>query len=271
MPFIESFEQKDALQSPDDIDGSVVFGTRLLQPIVSFELEPHRHERGQLLFALQGALTCDVEDGLWLVPAHTALWLPPQALHSIKASGPLEGYNVFLESKLTTELPSHPCTLAITSLVREVVARLAHFPVPYPRQGAAARLLAVLKDEISSATIEQLNLPMPRDPRLQPLVSQLLEHPDDHSPIKVWAQRLNLSERSLARIIKADTGLSFGRWRQQWMVMIALRQLSCGASVKQVALELGYESAGNFITMFRKLLGCSPSRYMARQGQAVIG
>lgn len=266
MPFIESFEQKDHLQSPDDIDGSVVFGTRLLQPIASFELEPHRHQRGQLLFALQGALTCEVENGLWLVPPHTALWLPPLALHSIKASGTLEGYNAFLESELTADLPHQPCTLAITPLVREVVARLAHFPVPYPRQGAAARLLAVLMDEISQAEIERLNLPMPSDPRLQPLVKHLIAHPDDHSSIKTWAQRLSLSERSLARIIKADTGLSFGRWRQQWMVMIALRQLSCGASVKQVALELSYESPGNFITMFRKLLGCSPARYLSRQG-----
>lgn len=89
MPFIETFEQKDDVQSPDEIEGSVVFGTRMMQPIASFELEPHRHDRGQLLFARQGSLTCEVADGLWLVPSHTVLWLPPQALHSIKFSGTL--------------------------------------------------------------------------------------------------------------------------------------------------------------------------------------
>jgi AraC-like DNA-binding protein len=36
-----------------------------------------------------------------------------------------------------------------------------------------------------------------------------------------------------------------------------------GASVKQVAIDLGYESVGSFVTMFRKALGTSPGRYMS--------
>jgi AraC-like DNA-binding protein len=35
-------------------------------------------------------------------------------------------------------------------------------------------------------------------------------------------------------------------------------------SIQRVAIDLGYDSAGSFVTMFRKTLGTSPGRYMAR-------
>lgn len=35
--------------------------------------------------------------------------------------------------------------------------------------------------------------------------------------------------------------------------------------MQQVALDLGYESVGSFVTMFRKALGTSPARYMAER------
>ncbi|MCZ8384240.1 helix-turn-helix domain-containing protein [Achromobacter xylosoxidans] len=50
--------------------------------------------------------------------------------------------------------------------------------------------------------------------------------------------------------------------------MLAVKWLSTGMSVQQVADDLGYESAGGFVTMFRKALGTSPGRYMAQRRPA---
>jgi AraC-like DNA-binding protein len=52
--------------------------------------------------------------------------------------------------------------------------------------------------------------------------------------------------------------MSFGRWRQQLSVMLAVEWLAGGASIQQVAADLGYESTPSFVTMFRKALGTSP-------------
>ena len=50
--------------------------------------------------------------------------------------------------------------------------------------------------------------------------------------------------------------------------MLAVKWLSAESSVQQVSDGLGYESAGSFVTMFRKAPGTSPGRYMAkRRGQ----
>ncbi|WP_425611679.1 helix-turn-helix domain-containing protein [Xanthomonas citri] len=72
-----------------------------------------------------------------------------------------------------------------------------------------------------------------------------------------------MSDRSLARLVQRETGLSFGRWRQQWHLIVALRQLTEGAAVQQVAGNLGYDSVTAFITMFKKMLGKPPAQYFA--------
>lgn len=74
-----------------------------------------------------------------------------------------------------------------------------------------------------------------------------------------------MSERSLLRLISRETGMSFGRWRQQLGVMLAIKWLAGGASIQQVAADLGYESVPSFVTMFRKAIGTSPGRYMAER------
>ena len=48
-------------------------------------------------------------------------------------------------------------------------------------------------------------------------------------------------------------------------VMLAVKWLAAGASIQQVAADLGYESVPSFVTMFRKTLGMAPGRYMAER------
>ena len=95
------------------------------------------------------------------------------------------------------------------------------------------------------------------------MADALVSHPEDRSTFKVWAKRLALSERSLARLMLRETGLTFGRWRQQLHLIIALRELASGVSVQNVAANLGYESVNAFITMFRKTMGSTPAHYFA--------
>lgn len=67
------------------------------------------------------------------------------------------------------------------------------------------------------------------------------------------------------RLLVAETGLSFGRWRQQLQVLLTIQKMSRGATVESVAFDLGYQSSSSFVTMFRKNLGTSPARYMAHR------
>lgn len=160
-------------------------------------------------------------------------------------------------------MPETCCTLAMTPLVRELVLFLAEQEQTYSPDSKTARLAAVLLEHIPDVPVEALHFPVSDHPKIRSMAEALFNEPDDRRTLKQWAAHLAISERSLARLIKGATGMSFGRWRQQLHLMIALSHLSEGQSVQRVAGTLGYDSVSAFITMFRKALGKSPTQYFS--------
>ena len=250
---------------PDEVPRPVVAFGAAMAEVGRIELDLHKHMKGQVLLVQQGALSCEVEGGLWIVPPRSAVWIPGGALHAIKASGMLEGFAAFVDPAVCRGLPEVCCAVSVTPLLRELLIRAAHLPALYEEGGANSRLTAVFLDELAAAQVEDLHLPMPTDTRLRKIVDLMMGAPADRGTLDVWAKRAGLSERTLARAISRETGMSFGRWRQQLGVMLAVKWLAGGASIQQVAADLGYESVPSFVTMFRKALGTSPGRYMAER------
>jgi AraC-like DNA-binding protein len=232
------------------------------------EKDFHRHRKGQLMLLLRGVLTCEVEGSLWIVPPQSALWVPGDVLHKIAAAGTIEVYIAFIDAAVSTRLAPACCAMSTTPLLRELVIRSASFPLLYPEGGAESNLIVTLLDELAASTVGNLYLPMPGEPRLRQIVDAIMARPADRGTVQTWARRVGMSERTLARLITQQTGMSFGRWRQQLHLMLAVKWLSTGASVQQVADDLGYESAGSFVTMFGRVLGTSPARYMAQRRPA---
>lgn len=222
----------------------------------------HRHRKGQLVLALHGGVTCEVPQALWMVPPQHAVWIPGGMPHSNRATDNARICFLFVEPEAVA-LPGQCCTLAISPLVRALVLHLADQDPAYASDSATARLVAVLLEQLAAAPVEQLHLPVSRHPKIQRLAQALREDPADRTTLAEWAARLAMSERSLARLVASETGLSFGRWRQQLHILIALRQLAEGATVQQVGGNLGYDSVTAFITMFKKALGQPPGRYFA--------
>jgi len=229
------------------------------------ETDFHCHRKAQLLFTARGLVTCEASKGLWIVPPQCAIWIPGDMRHNIKVVGPLEVYCLFIEPDATPALPQTCCTVSVSPLMRELIVRCSALPSLYPLDGSEARLTTVLLDELAAAPVKLLHLPMPADRRLRRIAEMLTADPSDRATMQEWARRIGVGERTLARLLLRDTGLSFGRWRQQLQIVLALQWLSQGTSVQAVAIDLGYESAGSFVTMFRKALGTSPARYMSQR------
>ncbi|MDQ0474754.1 AraC family transcriptional regulator [Labrys wisconsinensis] len=256
---------------PDEISRPVVTFGAAMAEVGRIELAPHRHRKGQILLVQRGALSCEVEGGLWIVPPRSAVWIPGGALHAIKATGTLEGFAAFVDPAVSRGLPDVCCAVSVTPLLRELLVRSARLPALYEEGGANSRLITVLLDEIAAAEVEDLHLPMPTDARLRRIVDAMMASPADRGTLDVWAQRAGLSERTLARLMSRQTGMSFGRWRQQLGVVLAVKWLAGGGSIQQVAADLGYESVPSFVTMFRKALGTSPGRYMSERHGGRLG
>ena len=224
------------------------------------EYGSHRHRKGQLILALRGAVTCEVAEALWLVPPQHAVWVPGGTPHSCRATGNAQIFFLFIEPG-KADMPEKCCTVAITPMVREMIRYLAGQNLSTLSEEPTGRLITVLLEQLYNGPVEKLNLPMPKHPKIKRISDTLIADPGDRTTLREWADRLATSERTLARLVEGETGLTFGRWRQQLHLMIALSQLAEGLSVQNIAGNLGYGSVNAFITMFKKALGKSPTQY----------
>jgi hypothetical protein len=99
---------------PDDIPRPITAFGIAMETTGRLELDFHRHKKAQVLLCLRGVLTCEAAGGLWLVPPHSAIWIPGDMLHAIKAEGTIEGYNAFLDPAIPSQLPPTCCTFTAT-------------------------------------------------------------------------------------------------------------------------------------------------------------
>lgn len=272
MPFYRSkdvdFESDDGEDfDPDDVPRAIVaVGFDMVTK--GTELDVHHHRRAQLVLTLRGVVRCEADHGVWIVPPRCAVWIPGDLPHSMILAGNVEVYCLFVDPEASFALPTQCCTLSISPLLRHLLLHVSQMPVLYDVDGADGRIATVLLDQLSAAPVEKLNFPMPVDAKLRQVAAAMMADPADRATIGEWGRRVCVAQRTLTRILQRETGMSFGRWRQQLHILIALQRLAQGASVQTVALDLGYAGASAFVTMFRKALGKPPARYLAERHTA---
>jgi AraC-like DNA-binding protein len=72
--------------------------------------------------------------------------------------------------------------------------------------------------------------------------------------------------RTIERLFKAETGLTYRQWRSRFRLMNSLEHIVNGANTTTVAHQLGYQSVSSFISAFKSLFGCTPQEYASRKG-----
>lgn len=254
---LQSFRELD----PDSLDRPAVALTVDTQERED-EVPIHTHRKGQLVLAQRGGVTCEVPSGLWMVPPRCGVWIPGGMPHSNRATANASIYFLYVDMNAAS-VPQECCTLSITPLLHEVIHRLATLAPLHDQTGPTAHLVAVLLNELIEMPTEQLHLPVMRHSKLRAIADALLENPADRRTVAEWSEAIALGERTLMRLVVAETGMTFSRWRQQLHIIIALQRLSAGHSVQSVSEVLGYDSVSAFITMFKKALGKSPARYFS--------
>ncbi|RWP88703.1 MAG: AraC family transcriptional regulator [Mesorhizobium sp.] len=243
----------------DDLSAPAI-AVRVDIPETRAEVPSHWHRKGQLVFALAGGVTCRVPSGLWMVPPHCGVWIPGGMEHSNVATANARIFFVYIEPG-AADLPERCCTLSISPLLRELIIELSDRLQDDEARGEL--LTKMLLTELPRMPVQQLHLPISSEPRLNRIAEALAQDPADRSTLADWAKRMALSESSLAHLVAKETGLSFGRWRQQLHLIVAIRELASGKSVQQVSGDLGYGSVTAFITMFKKALGKPPAKYLS--------
>lgn len=221
----------------------------------------HHHRKCQLVMPVTGFVKCKISDAIWMVPQHCAVWIPSQVPHSNKISADANVCMLFIDPDVVS-MPNKSCTISISPLLRELIVHLTQQDQHYLPTSQTARLADVLIEQLTTMPTEHFDFPIPVEPRLNAIALGLLATPSDRRTVGEWASLFAMSERTLARLVKQEIGLTFGKWRGQLHIVVALQKLASGNSVQRIADHLGYESVSAFITFFKKTLGRPPKQYM---------
>jgi AraC-like DNA-binding protein len=242
---------------------------------VSAELEDghaipeHSHPEDQLLFASAGVMTVTTEEGLWVVPPLRAVWIPAKTMHSVAMSGRVSMRTLYFLPKLARSFPKKCMVINVSSLLRELILHACTFAKLRKEDPTERRIVEIILDQLKVVESIPLQLPHPVDSRATRVARTLFANPGDQRTLENLCMDCGASKRTIQRLFLEETKMTFNRWRQQLRLLHAMQRLAAGDKVTSAALEAGYNSTSAFISMFRKQLGTTPTRYL--QGKIVLG
>jgi AraC-like DNA-binding protein len=229
----------------------------------------HFHPEDQLIFASKGVMTVRTKQGVWVVPPLRAVWIPAKTTHRVTMSGLVSMRTLYFLPKLGRALPKKCFVLNVSPLLRELILHACMFGKLKKEVPAQRRLIGIIVDQLQAVQSVPLQLPHPSDIRAMRVTKELFANPADQRTLEKLCKDCGASKRTVERLFIQETQMTFGRWRQQLRLLHSMQLLASGEKVTAAALDAGYNSASAFISMFRKQLGTTPSRYLQSGSERV--
>ncbi|MFJ9451220.1 MULTISPECIES: AraC family transcriptional regulator [unclassified Herbaspirillum] len=224
-------------------------------------LAMHSHPRGQLLYAAEGVMQVRTAHGLWVIPPQRALWVPCGLAHEIRMLSAVRLRTLYIRPHESELIGAECRLLEVSALLRELILALLEEESDYDTRCRGGHLAQLILSEIDGATAIPVVIPWPADRRVLAVCEAILADPGNANSLEYWAGFAGASARTLIRLFPKETGLHFRHWVQQVHITEALLRLSQGEAVERIAERLGYKSASAFTSMFRSVLGKTPSQY----------
>jgi AraC-like DNA-binding protein len=220
----------------------------------------HFHHRDQVVYASRGVMTVRTGDGAWVVPTDRAVWIPAPLPHTITMSGMVSMRTLYLRPRLAKSLPRSCCVVNVSRLLKELILQACTFAGLNGKNERQRHLIDLIVDQLETIQTVSLQLPNPSDPRALRVAGVLLSDPGDQRTLTQICKVAGAGKRTVERRFQEETGMTFGKWRQQLRLMQAMRFLAEGAKVTHAAMEAGYSTPSAFISMFKKAWGTTPTR-----------
>lgn len=219
---------------------------------------PHAHPQHQLAWSASGVITVGVAEQHWVLPPTRALWIPGGVVHRTGSTEGAAMRGIYVEPQRSPARWHRPTMIAVSALLRELFEYLGSANVT---EGRRRRAEAVVFDLLEPVEVIPIVVPIPTDPRARAVAESVLREPGADRPIGEFAARAHMSERTLARLFRTETGVAFGRWRTHARLSASLTPLAEGLPVAAVARRVGYATSSAFVAAFRREVGVSPGRY----------
>lgn len=223
------------------------------------QLQLHAHPEPMLTWSSTATLVGTVAGRDWLIPPGYGLWVPGGIKHS---GAVLHAGEMMTIAFAPDRFPlgwTEPTSFAVGPLLGELIAHLHRTAPDDATRPAAETLMFTLLTPVPE---HHLHVTMPTDPRARAVAEQLIARPSDGRELTDWADQVHASVRTLSRLFRAETGLSFATWRTQIRTQAAVQMLADGKSVEATARAVGYRKPSAFIAAFRRVTGQTPGTYL---------
>ncbi len=222
----------------------------------------HSHPRAQLIYATRGVMNVVVGNNIWVVNPLQGLWLPGGVEHQVTFQKDVNYYSVFIDPSAVEGLPTNSFSFDIPMFLKQLVFKIITFGTAGNLTPAQRRISSVFLDELALIEPSATFLPTTNNERLQKVVELLMNDVSSKQTIDYYAELSFMSSRTLSRLFIKELGMNFSDWRTRLKLLEAIKRLGEKQSIKEIALDLGYETASAFIYMFKKHLGKTPSNYI---------
>ncbi|WP_174875651.1 AraC family transcriptional regulator [Vogesella oryzae] len=225
------------------------------------EFDWHRHPWGQLNRISLGLLELQLPQRTLAAPAEYLVWIPPGLPHAAHIRQSLDYVSVYVSDEQAATLPSRPCLIAQTPLIRALLDDFCQRGITSLQEEWDVCQAQLLLQRLREAGSVEDYLPDSDDRLLRPILLAMRTQPGDDTTLAAWAQQVHSTERTLARRFRQQLGMSFVQWRSRLRLLQSLVGLKQGRSVSDIAADLGYATPSAFIAMFVKQTGITPERY----------
>ncbi|MFM2479923.1 AraC family transcriptional regulator [Celerinatantimonas sp. YJH-8] len=222
----------------------------------------HSHPRAQLVWSNQGIMKVTVPGAQWLVPPSHAIWVPGGMEHEMTANTEVLTCFIFVDQRASDSMPNRCTVLHMTPLMQQLLIHFLNLSTPHGSKQRLQRLSWVIMDELAELDETPLDLPDGQSERFKPITHYLVQNQTKNPTLSQLASEFALGDRTLERLFKKETGLTFSEWNQRLKFIRAIELLNEHKSSFEIAAQLGYRSASAFTAAFKKQFGTTPQLYM---------
>lgn len=237
---------------------------------MSVDLQWHFHDMHKLLYAFEGAAEVESIRGRNVIPKQLAAWVPAGVPHCTSIHG-IRWVSVFFNAEMVIDSEQRVRTVMVSPLMREMLREAMRWPLGEPDNALRTSFFTTMSQLCSEWITREADLVLPTssDPR----VERALAYTSQRMDLKIAeiCVHAGISERSLRRHLKAETGITWEVYRQRSRLLQAISLLSdSDEPISEIARQCGFDSPSAFAKVFRDTMGEAPREYRQRTRDAAV-
>ncbi|WP_236607411.1 AraC family transcriptional regulator [Sandaracinus amylolyticus] len=234
----------------------------------------HAHRRHQLLFAAEGSMRLELEEGVWVLPPRRAALIRARVAHRVDVDHASSLRTIYWAPRFAPAPRADCAVFAIDVLAREMILHAMRWPPREASRDASGRRFLRVLIELAHARATNalpMHLPPPRSDELRRALSIVHARLGDPLRAAEVARGAGMSERTLARRMEVELSLGFRDYLHAARMLRAMERLAVpGTRVAEVATELGFATPSAFTHAFARFAGETPRDYSARSSATVL-